>query len=1009
MFPFLSIFLFSATIKAEPKYGPEIVAETSIGRILGEIVQAASYTAEVYESVPYAEEPSGELRFETPVPRQNWSTILDVRAQTKCPTHVDSTPVAEDFKAIEDCLRLKIVVPLDENGKRFKEKVPLLVWIHGGSYHFGGKYHYNSTGVVKHFASRKIAFASIDYRLGFEGFLSAGDPEIPGNLALEDIYSGLQFLRENANNFGFDVNNIVVAGESAGAALAGITAISPRFKGLLHGAMLFSGTPGAAWGIRNKHTIANTKFMFAKCNCSATADTKSVKECMKKAPIDCYRTGDKNELDRLGKKNGRTYENQRMGETLFTPIVDASRGEDAMLPDKLENLISQHAHLPILISNAAHEQMAMMRALVTYLNHYGTSIPQWFGEMVPDRYNASATVKLLLKERYLPEKFSDQVTIRKLSHWSNDEWTTSAHETALQYADKNLTVYTLLNDVFDEPEAEVYESIPYAEEPSGDLRFEKPVPRLNWSTILDVRENTACPTYARDYQLIYVEDCLRLKVVVPLDEHGKVGGKKYYASSGVIKNIASRKIAFASIDYRLAFEGFLSNGDKDFPGNLALEDLLLGINFLRENADNFGFDANNIVVAGESAGGSLAGLMAISPRFKGLFHGVMMFSGSPSSAWAIRTKHTAANSRQLFERCNCTTTPGSQAIKECMKKAPVQCYRDIDEFEFDVKGKNNGGIYEGWRMATSWFTPVVDAHRGAESFLQEKPETLSKKHAHLPAIIQQRRTRADYIPPTSCIRFASDQLEEGWMTVDDFFDAQVPERYNASAVVRMLIKERYQPKRTRERITVVRKLTQFTTDEWLADAQYEALDYAAKNLTVYSLINDVFDAPDGGEELFDSTTHGTDLFMLFENQGITERINFLPSSRHHGGVHPDEETKRSPGVQPGNSAIDQNLTSTVSGIMSTTTRNPIIFGRCFCPPSLVSISRERTSRLRRPGEALLEKLFQLILQGQLVVFNQGRAPQEYEQQVEVDDLLDVKFFGGLWLFRLDSGGRSIPD
>ncbi|CAJ0576943.1 unnamed protein product, partial [Mesorhabditis spiculigera] len=838
-------------------------------------IRLASYTAEVYESVPYAEEPSGELRFETPVPRQNWSTILDVRAQTKCPTHVDSTPVAEDFKAIEDCLRLKIVVPLDENGKRFKDKAPLLVWIHGGSYHFGGKYHYNSTGVVKHFASRKIAFASIDYRLGFEGFLSAGDPEIPGNLALEDIYSGLQFLRENANNFGFDVNNIVVAGESAGAALAGITAISPRFKGLIHGAMLFSGTPGAAWGIRNKHTIANTKFMFAKCNCSATADTKSVKECMKKAPIDCYRTGDKNELDRKGKKNGRTYENQRMGETLFTPIVDASRGEDAMLPDKLENLISQHAHLPILISNAAHEQMAMMRALVTYLNHYGTSIPQWFGEMVPDRYNASATVKLLLKERYLPEKFSDQVTIRKLSHWSNDEWTTSAHETALQYADKNLTVYTLLNDVFDEPEAEVYESIPYAEEPSGDLRFEKPVPRQNWSTILDVRESTACPTYAREYQLTYQEDCLRLKVVVPLDEHGKrypeklpllvwihggsyqVGGKKYYASSGVIKNIASR---------------FLSSGDKDFPGNLALEDLLLGMIFLRENADNFGFDANNIVVAGESAGGSLAGLMAISPRFNGLFHGVMIFSGSPSSAWAIRTKHTAANSKQLFERCNCTTTPGSRAIKECMKKAPVQCYRDIDEFEFDVKGKNNGGIYEGWRMATCWFTPVVDAHRGAESFLPEKPETLSNNAAH------ELMQHTDQL---------LQQLEEGWMTVDDFFDAQVPKRYNASAVVRMLIKERYQPKRTRERITVVRKLTQFTTDEWLADAQYEALDYTGKNLTVYCLINDVFDAPDGGEELFDSTTHGTDLFMLFENHGITERITFFDRHKQLGAKFAD--------------------------------------------------------------------------------------------------------------------------
>ncbi|CAJ0920741.1 unnamed protein product, partial [Mesorhabditis belari] len=424
-------------------YGPVVELKTESGKVLGEILENSNSWGEVYESIPYAESPEGALRFELPKPRTKWSDVLDVRNRTACYAYYWDNPI----RSSDDCLRIKLVIPLDEHKKRYSQRLPLIFWIHGGSYQIGGKYYYKNSGVLRNIASKKIIFVAIDYRLGFDGFLSTKDEEFPGNLGLNDILLGLNFLRENHENIGFDLNNIVVAGESAGASLASLVAVSPRFDGLVHGVMLFSGTFTGSWAVRNKYTVANTRDLFENSKC-ANGTSIVIKKCMQKAKKSLYQDAVTPRIFKtnLHKNHSLNYENIRMGMTFFTPIVDDFRGNDSFLPKQPEVLVRSNAHLPMLISNVAHEKTEFCHQMAQMTSHLPARF--WVKEMVPERYNGSTTVRVLLTERFM----DGASNVRRGIQYHNmiqEELVSDSHHEALFYADRNLTVYALLNVVYD--------------------------------------------------------------------------------------------------------------------------------------------------------------------------------------------------------------------------------------------------------------------------------------------------------------------------------------------------------------------------------------------------------------------------------------------------------------------------------------------------------------------------------------------------------------------------------
>ncbi|RHZ55824.1 putative carboxylesterase [Aspergillus thermomutatus] len=142
--------------------------------------------------------------------------------------HLFAGAPAANLKQSEfDCLRLNIYTPqvVISSG----EKVPVLVWIHGGGWAIeNGNADFSGDFLVRHSVENKkpIVFVSINYRLGLLGFLSSSELSEEAdrygevgwaNQGLHDQRLALQWVRNYIHLFGGDGSNVTIAGESAGA------------------------------------------------------------------------------------------------------------------------------------------------------------------------------------------------------------------------------------------------------------------------------------------------------------------------------------------------------------------------------------------------------------------------------------------------------------------------------------------------------------------------------------------------------------------------------------------------------------------------------------------------------------------------------------------------------------------------------------------------------------------------------------------------------------------------
>jgi para-nitrobenzyl esterase len=141
----------------------------------------------------------------------------------------------------EDCLYLNIWTPA--RGKQ--ERLPVLVWIHGGAYTNGSASMPLYWGEA--LARRGVVVVTVAYRLGPLGFLAhpeltaESDRKTSGNYGLQDQLAALEWLQRNVAAFGGDPARVTIAGQSAGAMAVSMLMASPRAKGLFHGAIGQSG------------------------------------------------------------------------------------------------------------------------------------------------------------------------------------------------------------------------------------------------------------------------------------------------------------------------------------------------------------------------------------------------------------------------------------------------------------------------------------------------------------------------------------------------------------------------------------------------------------------------------------------------------------------------------------------------------------------------------------------------------------------------------------------------
>ncbi|XP_072386373.1 juvenile hormone esterase-like [Diabrotica undecimpunctata] len=221
-----------------------VVVETTNGLVRGSFGRRshADKNEQLYwfRSIPYAEPPVGELRFEAPVPKVNWSGILDVRAKPNiC---IQGSPA----QGSEDCLTLKIYT---SNKPDSNLNLPVVVWIYGGAF-FGGSADFDDHS-PDFLLYEDVIVVAVHYRVGFLGFMSLGDTVAPGNNGIKDQVLALQWIKKNIKNFGGDPEKITIWGQSAGAASVAYLLQAPQTKGLFSRAILNSGSSLSPWSLAN--------------------------------------------------------------------------------------------------------------------------------------------------------------------------------------------------------------------------------------------------------------------------------------------------------------------------------------------------------------------------------------------------------------------------------------------------------------------------------------------------------------------------------------------------------------------------------------------------------------------------------------------------------------------------------------------------------------------------------------------------------------------------------------
>lgn len=109
--------------------------------------------------------------------------------------------------------------------------LPVVVYIHGGEFQYGGKDFYHPDYLLE---GQDIVLVTINYRLGVLGWLGTDDEEAPGNYGLRDMIQALRWVKEYIGHFGGDPSRITAMGHEAGAIGINLLMYTQEARGMIN-------------------------------------------------------------------------------------------------------------------------------------------------------------------------------------------------------------------------------------------------------------------------------------------------------------------------------------------------------------------------------------------------------------------------------------------------------------------------------------------------------------------------------------------------------------------------------------------------------------------------------------------------------------------------------------------------------------------------------------------------------------------------------------------------------
>ncbi len=303
LFAVLTVIACGAiAVSTEPSAAGPSAAEPSAAEPLrvegGQIADAAPDISGIraFKGIPFASPPIGELRWKAPIAVKPWDGVR--RTEDWGPRCMQSDRLGNidslNRRMEEDCLYLNVWTP----AKSANEKLPVMVWVYGGSNLVGAGSQPEFDG--SNLARKGVVVVTINYRLDIFGFLSHPDltkesgTNSSGNYGLLDQIASLRWVQQNISAFGGDPSQVTVFGESAGAFDISLLMASPLSKGLFARAIGESGgalTPIPAFGPKPLRIGENEGSNFAQAlGANSLADLRAkpaneLLQAVKKGPI----------------------------------------------------------------------------------------------------------------------------------------------------------------------------------------------------------------------------------------------------------------------------------------------------------------------------------------------------------------------------------------------------------------------------------------------------------------------------------------------------------------------------------------------------------------------------------------------------------------------------------------------------------------------------------------------------------------------------------------------------
>lgn len=238
-------------------------------------------------------------------------------------------------------------------------------------------------------------------------------------------------------------------------------------------------------------------------------------------------------------------------------------------------------------------------------------------------------------------------------------------------------------------------------------RFCKPVPVEPWEGVYEAtKPRAAFPQFGNvsSWATEQSEDAHFLNVWQPANSQTKSSrsvmfwihgggceeGSAFKPSNDCQHLALQGDLVVVSINYRLGPLGFLHAG-KGCPGNWALHDMLLALNWVKENIAVFGGNAADVTVFGESAGAFAVGALVLVEGVAGkLFHRAILSSGAPPRC--IESPAEALTKTKLLaDKLN---IPQSENLKEMVTALKAIPFSQMQPPTYGDLGRNE------------WFRPV---------------------------------------------------------------------------------------------------------------------------------------------------------------------------------------------------------------------------------------------------------------------------------------------------------------